>query len=32
MGDMAVIASGLKNGDKVVTQGAYQLIAMAKKG
>lgn len=32
MGDMAVIASGLKAGDKVVTRGAYQLLAMAKRG
>ncbi len=32
LGDMAVIEGGLKAGDKVVTQGAYQLLALAKKG
>jgi hypothetical protein len=32
MGDMAVVTSGLKAGDRVVTQGAYQLLAVAKKG
>lgn len=32
LGDRTIISSGLKAGDKVVTQGAYQLLAKAKGG
>jgi membrane fusion protein, heavy metal efflux system len=32
IGERVLVASGLKPGDKVVTQGAYQLLAKAKGG
>jgi cobalt-zinc-cadmium efflux system membrane fusion protein len=31
-GDRVLLSSGVKQGDKVVTQGAYQLLAKAKGG
>ncbi len=32
LGDRVIVKSGLKPGDTVVTQGAYQLLAHARKG
>jgi multidrug efflux pump subunit AcrA (membrane-fusion protein) len=32
LGDTVVVESGLKSGERVVTQGSYQLLAQSKRG